>query len=144
MPAIEPFQWLTTEKPWGQEILIGHWPGGWLAREGEHFGGYAGKILQRFGGDEYHRAGLQWHTSRDELFALLEGEVLLYFVDQDGVLRVTEMHPGQSFHVPIGARHSVLTLTDSVMFEVSCGPVTSGDAVNVEADYRIEGAVAWP
>jgi mannose-6-phosphate isomerase-like protein (cupin superfamily) len=141
MPQIEPFTPQITEKPWGEEVLIAHMPKGWQDREGKHFGGYAGKILKRYADDEHHRAGLQYHAFRDETFHLISGEVIVYFVDDGGVLRKHEMHPGESFHIPPGAIHSVQTITDSVMFEASCGPVTSGDAVNVEAAYDISKAI---
>ena len=52
------------------------------------------------------------------------------------------MHPGASFHVPPGAVHSVQTITDSVMLEVST-PVFD-DRTNVEDKYNIEEAVVWP
>ena len=140
--AIEPFTPTVTEKPWGQEILVAHHPDGWRGVDGGHYGGYAGKILRRT--VEGSRVGLQYHTLRDEIFHLLSGSVIVYFVDSDGLLRKYTMAPGESFHVPIGAIHSVETLTDSVMFEASCGPVTAGDAVNVEDQYEIPQAVNWP
>lgn len=144
MTQIERFDPRTTEKPWGEEVLIAHQPKGWQDRNGNHFGGYAGKVLRRHVGEDFHRGGLQYHNQRDETFHLLEGEVIVYFVDDSGTLRQLVMTPGDSIHVPIGAIHSVQTLTDSVMLEVSCGDVTEGDAVNVESQYDISTAVPWP
>lgn len=125
-PEIEPFIPVPTGKSWGEEWLVAHVPGN-----------YAGKVLKRFASG--HRYGLQFHESRDESFYLFSGEVIVYWVDADGVLRKRGMHPGQTFHVPPGAIHSVQTVTDSVMFEVSNGAYP--DAVNMETDYDIAQAV---
>lgn len=124
--SIEPFEPSVTPKSWGEEILIAHVPGE-----------YAGKLLKRYASGQ--RSGLQFHESRDESFYLLDGEVLVYWVDADGVLRKRGMHPGQTFHVPPGAVHSVQTITDSVMLEVSNGAYR--DAIRVEEMYDISEAV---
>lgn len=125
-PQIEPFELVPTGKSWGEEWLVAHVPGN-----------YAGKVLKRF--KDGHRAGLQFHESRDESFYLFSGEVIVYWVGSDGVLRKRAMHPGQSFHVPPGAIHSVATQTDSVMFEVSNGAYP--DAIRVEEQYDITTAI---
>lgn len=124
--SIEPFKISKTDKSWGEEWLVAHMPGL-----------YAGKVLRRFVGGQ--RGGLQFHISRDESFHLWKGEVVVYWVDQDGVLRKRLMQPGDTFHVPPGAIHSVQTITDSVMFEVSNGAYP--DAVRVEDDWDIATAV---
>jgi mannose-6-phosphate isomerase len=125
-PEITPFEPFVVGKIWGEEWLVAHVPGE-----------YAGKMLKRY--VDGHRGGLQFHESRRESFYLFSGEVIVYWVDADGVLRKRAMHPGQTFDVPPGAVHSVQTLTDSVMFEVSNGAYP--DAVRVEQDYDIETAV---
>ena len=127
MTSIAPYTPRVTPQPWGDEILIAEGPG------------YAGKILRRYASPEHHRAGLQWHQSRDETFHLVEGEVDVYFVDHAGALRVRRMRPGESFHVPPGAVHSVQTVTDSVMFEASNGAFS--DRVRVEEQYDVRKAV---
>lgn len=117
-----------TKKSWGEEWLVAHEPGQ-----------YAGKVLKRYAREPYQRSGLQFHESRDECFHLFSGEVIVYWVDMAGVLRKRAMHPGQTFHVPPCAVHSVQTVTDSVMFEVSNGAYM--DAVRVEDDYDISTAI---
>ena len=139
MTTIEPFTPTTTPKSWGDEILVAHVP---PDIRGRAHGGYTGKVLKRYADPEYRRGGLQFHTSKDETFYLVSGEVIVYFVDATGQLRKHEMHPGASFHVPPGAVHSVQTITDSVMLEVST-PVFD-DRTNVEDKYNIEEAVEWP
>ena len=125
--SIEPFEPRTEAKSWGHEVLVAHTPQ------------YTGKVLYRYAAEPWHRGGLQWHRTKDETFYLHEGEVIVYWVDADGLLRKRAMHPGQSFHVPPGAIHSVQTVTDSTMFEASTA--VFDDRVNVEADYDIMKAV---
>lgn len=117
-----------TKMVWGDEILIAHLPN--MA---------TGKVLKRYAGPDYHRGGLQWHREKYEAFYLHEGEVIVYYVQDGGFLRSHAMHPGECFIVPPGAVHSVQTVTDSIMFEVS-NPVWY-DRVNVEDQYDISKAV---
>ena len=124
---IEPFGWRTSPKSWGDEILVAH-----------ATGLYTGKILKRYKGEPWHRAGLQYHRRKDETFALISGEVIVYFVDPDGTLRRHHMTPGESFRVPPGAVHSVETITDSLMFEASTPEFE--DRVRVEDQYDIRTA----
>ena len=108
--TIELFQPRTTGKPWGNETLVA---------ENTRFGtGYTGKILHRLAGPQYHRAGLQIHTAKDETFYLYQGLAWVYFVRNDWVVTSAEpvkqickflMQPGMSVHVPAGAIHSVQT-----------------------------------
>ncbi len=128
MPSIEQFIPQMTAKPWGVEILVA-----------KVEGLYTGKILRRYDFDVFHRAGLQFHPSRDETFHLFSGHAIVYFDPGDGQLRKVHMLPGESFHVPPGAVHSVQTVGESIMFETSV-PVDE-IAVRVEENYRIEDAI---
>ena len=128
-PAIQQRGAEVTWKSWGEEILLAHAPGL-----------YTLKLLRRYTAGQ--RGGLQFHAYKHEAFHLLSGEVEVYFVDEGGRLRVHRMRPGETFVVPPGAIHSVQTVTDSVMVEAST-PVFD-DRENVEADYDISTAVAWP
>ena len=125
--VIQPFEPRTETKSWGHEVLVAHTPQ------------YTGKVLYRYAAEPWHRGGLQWHRTKDETFYLHEGEVIVYWVDADGLLRKRKMTAGQSFHVPPGAIHSVQTVTDSVMFEASTA--VFDDRFNVEAAYDISRAV---
>ena len=128
MPSIEQFVPQTKSQPWGEEILVARVDGL-----------YTGKVLKRYAGEPYHRAGLQAHPTRDETFFLYSGEAYVYFDPGDGRLRRFHMTPGQSFHVPPGAVHSVQTIGDSVMFEASM-PIVEAN-IRVEDRYRIEDAI---
>ena len=129
-PTIHHSVQTVTWKTWGEEVLLAHAPGL-----------YTLKLLKRYAAGQ--RGGLQFHHFKHETFHLLSGEVDVYFVDVSfGALRVHRMFPGETFIVPPGAIHSVQTVTDSVMVEAST-PVFD-DRENVEADYDISTAVAWP
>ena len=130
-PTIEPVALQGDRKSWGEEMLVAHAPGL-----------YTGKVLRRYASQPYHRAGLQFHVSKDETFYLHSGVVVVYFVDVQDELRMVHMTPGMSFHVPPGAIHSVHTLTDSVMFEAS-NPVFD-DRVRVEHLFDVTKAKPWP
>ena len=127
-PSVELFRPETTDKPWGDEVLVAK------------TGAYTGKVLRRYDGDGFHRAGLQYHPTRDETFHLLSGRAWVYFV-QDGLLKKLLLKEGMSVHVPPGAIHSVQTLGDSIMFEASVPDDTEPRTVNVESEWNIADAV---
>jgi quercetin dioxygenase-like cupin family protein len=52
-----------------------------------------------------------------------------------------EIGTGQSFHIPRYARHSVISLTDSVMLEVSTPHFE--DRQNDDASYGVKGEENW-
>lgn len=118
-PTIEPYIPTRTERPWITEVLVAHGPG------------YIGKVLYYTPG---HTPVLQYHREKDETFYLLSGECWVHYDAGDGVLRRVRMTPGESYHVPPGAVHRVVAITDCVMVEAS-SPVFE-DRVNVEAEYE--------
>ena len=138
--TIELFQPRTTSKSWGNETLVA---------ENTRFGtGYTGKILHRLAGPQYHRAGLQIHTAKDETFYLYQGLAWVYFVAYlphpvGPRLCKFLMQPGMSVHVPAGAIHSVQTQGPSVMFEAA-EYAPESETVNVEEDWDIFTAVEIP
>ena len=104
-----------TAKPqrWGVELLIAH------------TAAYTGKILFRRG-DPTYKGRIQYHFNKDESFYLLSGRCVLRWVDKtfrDGEwkdeLIEKEIGPGEAFHIPRYARHSMIALTDCIFFEVS-------------------------
>ena len=132
--TIELFRPRTMSKSWGNEILVA---------ENTRFGtGYTGKILHRLAGPQYHRAGLQIHTAKDETFYLYQGLAWVYFVRNEQLYKFL-MQPGMSVHVPAGAVHSVQTQGPSVMFEAAeYAPLS--ETVNVEDQWDIDAAVEIP
>lgn len=106
---------------WGLEVLIGH------------TAAYTGKVLFRQG-DPTYAGVMQYHVNKDETFYLFSGECLLRWDPGDGTVQTERIGPGRSFHVPRGARHSIVALTDCVFFEVSTPHFE--DRVNVEGEYE--------
>jgi len=91
---------------WGVELLFAH------------TAAYTGKILFRRG-DPTYKGRIQYHFNKDETFYLLSGRCKLRWVNEIGALEEAEIGPGQSFHIPRYARHSMIALTDCIFFEVS-------------------------
>lgn len=106
-------------KPWGTELVIADTP---------H---YTGKILTMHAG---HRGGLQYHEQKDESFYLQSGSAIVLFDSGFGHLFRRLMRPGECIHVPPGAVHQVLAVTDCVLIEVST-PVFD-DRVNVSDKFQ--------
>ena len=91
---------------------------------------YCGKLLFVEKGKQF---SLHFHKLKDETFVLQSGSVRLrYYLDADldDLAKDWEsfhnvdceeivMNPGDSFHIPIGMRHTVLGLEDSEVFEFS-------------------------
>ncbi len=105
-PTIELFEPQTTSKSWGNEVLVAS------------AAGYTGKILYRLSGPQYHRAGLQIHTAKDETFHLYRGLAWVYFIRDEKICKFL-MTAGMSVHVPAGTIHSVQTQGPSIMFEAA-------------------------
>lgn len=106
MPRIERFQPRDLgPKPWGRELLIA---------ETDQ---YIGKVLWMKAGQGGH---LQHHELKDETFYLLSGEATVRFTETpDGPVIGLPMYPGQAYHVPPGAVHQVIAVTDCVFVEAS-------------------------
>ncbi len=105
-------------REWGEETIIAEGPG------------YCGKVLKYMAGQA---GGLQAHTWRDESFYLFSGAAFVDSDDGQGDLVRYHMNSGQTYHIPAGAAHRFVAITDCVVFEVS----TSADAdrVRMETQY---------
>ena len=119
---------LAKEQRWGLELLFAHTDS------------YTGKVLYRRG-DPTYKGRVQYHRYKAETFFLLSGTCLLRLDKGDGKLSEEIIGPGRSFHIPRGARHSVISLTDSVMFEVSTPHFE--DRRPADAEYNVEGEANW-
>ncbi len=129
-PTIELYESHTTSKSWGNEVLVAS------------AAGYTGKILHRLSGPQYHRAGLQIHTAKDETFHLYSGLAWVYFIRDEKICKFL-MTAGMSVHVPAGAIHSVQTQGPSVMFEAA-EYAPESETVNVEDQWDITLAAEIP
>lgn len=91
-------------KDWGLELLVA---------QTEH---YTGKMLAMNAGA---CGPFQYHREKNETFYLYSGVAKVKTIDAQGYVRVMEMQPGESYHVPPGAPHQVYAVSDCVFFEAS-------------------------
>jgi mannose-6-phosphate isomerase len=113
------------EKPWGHELI-------WALTDQ-----YCGKILVIETG---RRLSLQYHEQKDESIFVTSGRLRLFLDDDDGVLTVREMGPGDSAHVAVGRRHRYEAIERVELIEVSTPEL--GDVVRIEDDFGREGTSA--
>lgn len=100
-----------------------------LAKFSEH---WSPKIVARMNDYEFKLVKLQgefvWHShaDTDEVFIVLDGEMILHFRDGDVRLRAGEM-----FVVPKGVEHKPSAAAEcNVMLVETAGTVNTGDAVS--------------
>ncbi len=106
---------MITEKPWGYENL-------WA-----HTSDYVGKILFIKAG---HRLSKQYHEKKEETILVLKGTLVVY--DENDM--VTEVKPGDSFHVVPGQVHRFgATFSNVELVEVSTNYLD--DVIRIEDDY---------
>lgn len=104
------------EKKWGREI--------WVHNCEE----YCGKILEI---KKDHSFSLHYHISKKETFYVLEGKMILKYVDPDkGEHKNIELKVGDIIEVPRGAPHQIICLENGKIAEFS---TTHSD----EDSYRI-------
>jgi mannose-6-phosphate isomerase-like protein (cupin superfamily) len=113
------------DKPWGHELIWAHT---------EH---YVGKILVIETG---RRLSLQRHEIKDETILVQSGRLRLFLEDDDGVVRVSEMGPGESRRVPTGRIHRYEAIERCELIEVSTPELD--DVVRLEDDFGREGTSA--
>lgn len=109
------------EKGWGYEL--------WLENKPE----YCSKILVV---EKDKRFSMHYHKLKDETFFLQDGMVEIAYYENplidhlltkwedlyklDGIsIDIEVLNPGDSFHIPVGMRHSVKGLFSSKIFEFS-------------------------
>ena len=84
---------------------------------------------------------LQRHEVKDESILVLRGHLRLHLEDADGVVRVSELAPGEACHVPTGAVHRYEATTEDVeLIEVSTPELD--DVIRMEDDFGREGTNA--
>ena len=113
------------DKPWGHELI-------WA-----HTDRYVGKVLVIEAG---RRLSLQRHEVKDESILVLSGRLRLYLEDDDGIVRVEELGPGEHRHVPTGRIHRYEAIERAELIEVSTPELD--DVVRLEDDFGREGTNA--
>lgn len=111
------------QQRWGWEMLFAHTVA------------YTGKLLYRRG-DPTYKGVVQYHVNKDETSYLLQGTCLMRWDAGDGTLIEREVTgpANVAHHIPRGARHSIIAITDCVFVEVSTPHFE--DRVNVDEEYR--------
>ena len=113
------------QKPWGHELI-------WADTDR-----YAGKVLVIEAGK---RLSLQYHERKLESILVVSGRLQLELEDDDGVVRSTELGPGEHRLIPVGRRHRYGARERVEVFEVSSPELD--DVVRVEDDYGRQGTSA--
>jgi len=110
------------DKPWGHELIWAHT---------DH---YVGKILVIEAG---RRLSLQRHDLKDETILVMAGRLRLFLEDDDGVVRTSELGPGEFRRVKTGRIHRYEAIERVELMEVSTPELD--DVVRLEDDYGREG-----
>ena len=113
------------DKPWGHEII-------WALTDR-----YCGKVIAI---DAGRRLSLQRHERKDESVLVLSGRLHLHLEDDDGVVQVHDLGPGESRHVPPGRIHRFEAREAVEVIEVSTPELD--DVERLEDDYGREGTNA--
>jgi len=113
------------EKPWGHELI-------WAET-----GRYVGKVLVIEVG---RRLSLQLHRVKDESIYVVSGRLRLHLEEADGVVRTTDLGPGEHRRIPTGRRHRFEALERVEIVEVSTPELD--DVVRIEDDFGREGTSA--
>ena len=93
-------------KGWGHEL--------WIVNKEE----YCGKLLFI---KEGKRCSWHRHVTKDEVFYLQSGKLLVKYSEEDDLENAHELTlvPGDNFYVYPGLRHQMIALEDSELFEFS-------------------------
>jgi quercetin dioxygenase-like cupin family protein len=83
------FKPVRVPKPWGHELI-------WA-----HTDRYVGKVLHI---DAGQKLSLQFHNFKDETIHMLSGR-MNFEVEENGVMVVRTLLPGDSYHIPPKAKH---------------------------------------
>ena len=109
---------LTEERPWGKyEVLLDDW----------------NVKVKRITVNPNSRLSYQYHDKRREQWIVVKGNLTIV-LDDDKVFR----YPGESIHIPLGAKHRAWNETDEevVFIEVQTGTYFGeDDIIRIEDDY---------
>jgi mannose-6-phosphate isomerase len=113
------------QKPWGHELI-------WALTDR-----YCGKVIVVEAGQQL---SLQRHERKEESILVLSGRLHLHFEDDDGVVRIHELGPGDTWHVPPPRIHRFEARERVELVEVSTPELD--DVERLEDDYGREGTNA--
>lgn len=107
-------------KPWGYEFILS-----------SPQANVTSKIIHI---NEGARFSLQYHDQKEEVLTLINGEVLLYLEDQNGVLQEINMEPQKGYHIRPFQKHRCKGITNCNILESSTKE--EGNTVRLEDDYN--------
>lgn len=105
----------TSLRPWGRFEILEQGPGYWIK-----------KVFVRRG----HRASLQSHKNRSEMWIVLSGKIRAIHGSTQ-----KEVKKGEFFLVRKKEKHRFQGITDAVILEVAFGKVSESDIVRYQDDY---------
>ncbi|HYK27455.1 MAG TPA: cupin domain-containing protein [Streptosporangiaceae bacterium] len=125
----EVYRAATQDKPWGHEVIF-------AAVEGK----YVGKIIHVTAG---HSLSLQYHLQKEETITVLSGAALIEYGMSADELTSQHFGPGDTIHLPPGAVHRIMAITDLSFAEASTAePGWREDVVRLEDKYGRTGTTA--
>ena len=114
------------DKPWGHEII-------WAQTDR-----YVGKVISI---DPGKRLSLQKHLKKDESVLVIRGTLRLHLENDEGVVEIHDLAPGENRRVPVGRIHRFEAVDETVeVVEVSTPELD--DVVRLEDDFNREGTNA--
>lgn len=117
------------DKPWGHELIFAGFDGK-----------YVGKIIHVNAG---HAISLQYHRWKDETISVLAGAALVEHGPSAEALTSQHFGPGDTIHLPPGAVHRIMAITDLTFAEASTAqPGWREDVVRLEDKYGRSGTTA--
>ena len=114
------------DKPWGHEEIFALVDGR-----------FCGKTLHVDAGEAL---SLQYHERKEEVIAVQHGRCRIEVGDHESAMTSHELGPGDSVHLPPGARHRIEAITDLVLLEASTTELE--DVVRLEDRYGRRGTSA--
>lgn len=127
--AAEVYRAPRQDKPWGHEVIF-------AGVDGK----YVGKIIHVIAG---HALSLQYHLRKDETISVLTGAALIEHGASADSLTSQHFGPGDTIHLPPGALHRIMAITDLTFAEASTAqPGWREDVVRLEDKYGRAGTTA--
>ena len=110
------------DKPWGHEII-------WA-----HTDRYVGKLLHINAGQSL---SLQYHREKDETIYVQSGRIAFEHYAEGETPTISDLGPGDSFHITPGLRHRMTATEDCDLLEASTPELD--DVVRLEDRYGRAG-----
>lgn len=125
-------------KPWGSEV-IGDIKGVgeiWLNyKKGENVGDEEKKyVFKKLYVKAGTRMSLQYHVNKLETNHLISGKAEAWLENEKGEIEKSLVVSGDSWTIPCGRKHRIVSITDLVMLEASTPEVD--DVVRIEDDTK--------